>query len=154
MTMKAHETSSSNAKAQIESGVARHQGSCHCGAVRFSVLVDGRAATRCNCSICTKLSQLSTSVKPEAFELISGEGNLGSYEWGGKVAKRYFCKTCGVFCFGRGHLELLGGDFVSVNFNCFDDFEVGDVKVTYWDGRHNNWQAGARSTPWPILRAE
>ena len=66
------------------------------------------------------------------------------------MTKRFFCRTCGVHCFGKGHLEQLGGDYVSVNLNCLDDADIGQAKVTYWDGRHDNWQAGMRDTPWPI----
>jgi hypothetical protein len=127
-----------------------HAGSCHCGAVKFEVQLDATAGSRCNCTVCNKVGALSAIVKPAAFRLVSGEKNLSFYEWGMKTAKRYFCKTCGVSCFGRGHLEQIGGEYVSVNFNALDDVDPANVKVTYWDGRHNNWQAGARDTPWPI----
>lgn len=53
-------------------------------------------------------------------------------------------------CFGRGHLEELGGDYVSVNVNTLDDIDPSLLQVVYLDGRHNNWDAGPRSTPWPI----
>jgi hypothetical protein len=121
--------------------------------VRFEVQVDSAAAARCNCSICAKISTLGAIVKPAAFTLLTGEGDLGVYEWGAKISKRHFCKHCGIHCFGRGHLAEVGGDYVSVNFNCLDDVELGDVRVSYWDGRHNNWQAGTRDRPWPILTA-
>ena len=128
------------------------QGSCHCGAVRFEVdlpAADVRIG-RCNCTICRRVGQTGTIVKPDAFRLLSGKSNLAVYEWGGRISKRYFCTTCGVHCYGPGHLAQLGGDYVSVNLNCFDDFEVDESKVVYWDGRHDNWQAGPRSTPWPV----
>jgi len=32
-----------------------YSGSCHCGAVAFTVEVDTSTALKCNCSICTKL---------------------------------------------------------------------------------------------------
>jgi hypothetical protein len=32
----------------------------------------------------------------------------------------------------------------------FDDLDPADVKIGYWDGRHDNWQAGMRDRPWPI----
>ncbi len=129
----------------------KHVGSCHCGAVRFEVVTElGKGVSRCNCTICTKLGATGTLVKPDAFTLLSGESSLGQYEWGGKVSKRSFCRACGVYCFGKGHLEVLGGDFVSVNVNCLDDVDQGKLEVSYWDGRHDNWQAGMRSTPWPI----
>jgi hypothetical protein len=129
-----------------------HRGSCHCGAIRFEAEVAPDARfSRCNCSICRRTAVTSTVVKPDAFRLSSGEGNLGEYVWGGRIAKRFFCKTCGIQCFAPGHLEQLGGDYVSVNVNCFDDLEVDESKVVYWDGRHDNWQAGPRATPWSIV---
>jgi hypothetical protein len=131
----------------------KHTGGCHCGAIRFEVMVDTSAGSMCNCSICSKAAQLGGSVKPNAFKLLTGVDSLSSYEWGGKISRRMFCKHCGIQCFGRGHLKELGGDYVSVNFRCIDDFDPLDTKVTYWDGRHNNWHAGPRSTPWPIGRA-
>jgi hypothetical protein len=128
----------------------KHAGSCHCGAVRFEADVDATAGTRCNCTVCTKLGALTAIVKPAEFRLLSGEQNLGFYEWGGKTAKRYFCKSCGISCFGRGYLEQVGGDYVSLNLNALDDIDPAEVKVIHWDGRHNNWEAGPRDEPWPI----
>jgi hypothetical protein len=132
-------------------GIRKHPGSCHCGAVRFEVTVDASSASRCNCSICNKVGQLGAIVKPAAFTLLGGEESLSAYEWGGKISKRFFCKHCGIHCFARGHLAEVGGDYVSVNFLCLDDVDPADVRVTHWDGRHNNWQAGMRPAPWPIF---
>jgi len=87
---------------------------------------------------------------PGAFTLLSGERNLTAYEWGGKTTQRHFCKTCGVSCFSRGHLEQLGGDYVALNLNALDDIGPAEVKVRYSDGRHNNRRAGMRDRPWPI----
>jgi hypothetical protein len=130
----------------------KHVGSCHCNTVRFEVEADlGAGASFCNCSVCTKVNALSVLVKPHAFVLLAGEDSLSQYEWGGKISRRFFCKHCGVHCFARGHLAEIGGDYVSVNVNCLDGIEVSEVKTTYWDGRHNNWEAGPRSHPWPIL---
>ncbi len=126
-------------------------GGCHCGAIRYEVELDpATAGTMCNCTICTKLASVNTVVKPAAFRLVSGDASLSSYEWGGRSGQRKFCKHCGVYCFGPGHLEQLGGDYVSVNLNTLDDFDLSAVKIGYWDGRHNNWQAGLRSAPWPV----
>jgi hypothetical protein len=129
-----------------------HSGTCHCGAVRFEVDADlAEGGGRCNCSVCTKTGPLSKLVKPDAFRLLAGETQLSRYEWGAKISSRFFCKQCGVHCFGRGHLAEVGGDYVSVNLNCLDDIELVGLKATYWDGRHNNWEAGPRDTPWPIM---
>jgi hypothetical protein len=135
----------------MENSAKKHQGSCHCGAVRFEVELElGKGGSRCNCSICTKLASFGTILKPDAFKLLAGEENLSIYAWGSETSKRYFCKTCGVHCFGRGHLEQLGGDFVSVNLHTLDGVELSGLPSIYWDGRHNNWQAGPRTAPWPI----
>jgi hypothetical protein len=140
-----------NQGTSIQAGNRKHLGGCHCGAVRFQAEVDLSAGGgRCNCSVCTKTAVTSGIVKPESFQLLSGEESLSMYEWGGKISRRFFCKLCGVHCFGRGYLAEVGGDYVSVNFNCLDEIDPSQVKTIYWDGRHNNWQAGPRSTPWPI----
>jgi hypothetical protein len=128
----------------------KHRGSCHCGAVKFEVETDLATVSRCNCTICTKTATTGTIVKPEAFTLLAGEAELGSYEWGGKTGRRFFCKHCAIHCFLRGHLEVLGGDYVSINVNALDDVDPRDLAVVYWDGRHNNWQSGPRPAPWPI----
>lgn len=130
--------------------MTKHHGSCHCGAVELEVELELTGATHCNCSICTKTMWTGVHCKPAAFRLLKGEGDLSSYAWGHKVSTRYFCKHCGVQCFGKGYLDVLGGDFVSVNANCLDSVEVHLLPLRHWDGRHDNWQAGARETPWPI----
>ncbi|HEY8209967.1 MAG TPA: GFA family protein [Myxococcaceae bacterium] len=129
----------------------KHTGGCHCGAIRFEVALEpGQPASRCNCSVCTKVSPTGRIVKPGAFKLLQGEQSCSVYEWGFKVSKRFFCKHCGVHCYGQGHLEELGGDYVSVNVNTLDDIDPAQLQVIYFDGRHNNWEGGPRSTPWPV----
>lgn len=131
---------------------ATHQGGCHCGAVRFEVALEpGFKGSRCNCSICSKTAITGAIVKPAAFRLLAGEESLSGYEWGAKVATRYFCKHCGIQCYGAGHLAEVGGDFVSINLNTIDELDVSLLDIVHWDGRHDNWGAGPRSTPWPLL---
>lgn len=128
------------------------QGSCHCGSVKFEVEADpARGASRCNCSVCTKLGALGSIVKPDAFKLLTPESELGVYEWGAKISKRFFCKACGTHCFGRGHLAEVGGDYVSFSYNAVDGLELSELPVVHWDGRHNNWQAGPAAKPYRIL---
>ena len=136
---------------QEKSGTQALVGGCHCGAVRFQVQADlAEGAARCNCTICTKIAPTGRLVKPEAFVLLAGQESLSMYEWGAKISQRFFCKRCGIHCFGRGFLEQVGGAYVSVNLNCLDDVDPNELRVIYWDGRHDNWQAGPRPTPWKI----
>ncbi len=126
---------------------ARHLGRCHCGAVRFAVDVDASRGTMCNCTICRRVNQVSATVKPAQFSLLSPPSSATRYP--NAIGARYFCATCGVHCYGEGDLPELGGAFVSVNLNTLDDVDAADVAIEHWDGRHNNWHAGLRKTPWP-----
>ncbi|WP_394843547.1 GFA family protein [Pendulispora brunnea] len=136
---------------EAQSQPTKHAGGCHCGAVRFEVDIDlAQGVSRCNCSWCTKRSGTTAIVKPNAFRLLSGEGSLGDYSWGGKTGNFRFCKHCGVHAFGTGNLEVLGGAYVGVNVNCLDGIDPNALKVVYFDGRHDNWMAGPRDTPWPV----
>jgi hypothetical protein len=133
--------------------ISKHSGTCLCGDVRFEAEVDLAAGSRCNCTVCTRLGVTASLVKPAAFTLLSAESTLGSFTRTPEIGARYFCARCHIYCFSKGHLDILGGDFVSVNLNCVDGFDVSQAEVVYWDGRHDNWEAGPRPAPWPIVRA-
>jgi len=133
--------------------IEHHRGSCHCGKVRFEVDLDAsRGASRCNCTVCTKIAATGAIVKPDALHVLTDEAELGRYVWGHQISTRFFCKACGVHCFARGHLAELGGDYASINLNCLDDVDPNLLPLVHWDGRHDNWAAGPRKEPWPIFR--
>jgi hypothetical protein len=131
-----------------ETKPTKHVGSCHCGDVRFEAVVDASFGTQCNCTICQKTHVIGASIKPEAFTLLSDPDKTATYAFG-PVGIRHFCKRCGIHVYGTGDLPQLGGKFVSVYLNVLDDVDLSTVKVAYWDGRHNNWQAGMRDSRWP-----
>jgi len=133
------------------SGSRLYAGGCHCGAVRYQAELDlGTSVSRCNCSMCTKTSASNVVVKPSAFRLVSGADSLVDYQREGNPNHFPFCKVCGIHAFGLGHLEEIGGDYYAVNVVTLDDVEPATLTFIYWDGRHNNWDAGPRTEPWPV----
>lgn len=87
-----------------------HTGSCHCGAVRFEVRADLRAADACHCIQCRKQtghSLVSTNVLRKDLA-VEGAENLTWFQSSEKV-RRGFCSRCGSALFWDPvHLDLMG----------------------------------------------
>jgi hypothetical protein len=96
-----------------------------------------KGTSRCNCSICSKTRAWSATVKPPAFRLLKGEDVLSDYQFGSKNGHHLFCKRCGVRPFGRGYVEQIGGDFVSINLGALDnvsDDELANAPIEFMNG--------------------
>lgn len=119
-------------------------GSCHCGRVKFEADLDlSKGSGKCNCSIYLKTRAWGMIIKPTEFRVLAGEGELSDYQFGSNSMHHLFCRTCGVRPFGRGHLEVLGGDFVTINLATLDGAdwsEVASAPVMFADGANNDWQ--------------
>ncbi len=114
-------------------GTRTHHGSCHCGAVTFTVTADIEKVISCNCSHCARKGFLLAFVPAEQFELLSGEENLTEYRFNSKHIAHLFCKTCGVQCFGRGEHD--GKKTIAVNVRTIPEINPDELTITKVDGR-------------------
>lgn len=112
-----------------------YEGGCHCGAVRFQVIIDRWEVQDCNCSICSKKGFLHLIVPPEKFTLIKGQDVLTTYTFNTHTAKHTFCGICGIhsFYYPRSH-----PNYVDVNIRCLDGNVIDQFEVKSFDGA--NWE--------------
>ena len=111
------------------------EGGCHCGSVRFKVLIDRFIADDCNCSICRKKGFLHLIVPPEHFTLLQGQNFLASYAFNTQIARHTFCSICGIhsFYYPRSH-----PDMIDVNIRCLDRNLIDKFTIRPFDGQ--NWE--------------
>lgn len=113
-----------------------YQGSCHCGAIRFSY--EGEAITkglRCNCSICARKGAMMSPepIAPEQLKIEAEDDALGLYQFGIKTAKHYFCKQCGIYTF---HETARKPGHFRVNLGCVEGVDTFSLEADVFDGKH------------------
>jgi hypothetical protein len=116
-------------------GRQTYVGSCHCGRIRFEVTTDMTRASQCNCSICSKKAYLHHMVAPEDFRLLSGTGDLATYQFGTMTARHHFCRHCGVATFLRPRANP--ANYI-VNVRCLEGIDPGSLRTVEFDGR--SWE--------------
>jgi hypothetical protein len=82
--------------------MSRHQGACHCGALRYCYETDAMPAQwsvrACQCSFCRLHASLTTS-DPKGglvFE-VTERAIVQRYRFGGGIADFLICRHCGVY---------------------------------------------------------
>jgi len=110
------------------------QGSCHCGAVTFSVDADlPTQAMSCNCSICRRKGSLMAFFPVAKFKIEQGEDSLQAYKFNTHNLSHWFCKTCGIHPFGGG-IGPDGKEMRAVNLRCVPDADLEKLKIQHFDG--------------------
>jgi len=113
-------------------------GRCHCGGVKFSVLLSHNlTVSLCNCGICYMSGHQELMIPEERFKLHSGQQNLKPYRFGNCIADHTFCAVCGIMPFYRPRSHPVG--FFSVNARCLDLSFADNVEYVEFDGQ--NWEA-------------
>ena len=112
-------------------------GSCHCGAVRFTAdLPQGLAsARRCTCSICRMRGAVAVSSTHDGFRITQGEDRLATYRFNSKTAEHHFCSVCGIY---THHRRRSNPNELGVNVACLEGVSPLDFfEVIVFDGsRH------------------
>ena len=130
-------------------------GSCHCGAVKFTVtLTEGFAsARRCTCSICRMHGAVAVTSTPEAFEITQGEDKLATYGFNTKTAEHHFCSQCGIY---THHKRRSTPNQLGVNVACLEGVSPFDFReVIVFDGsRHPADNAEHKTYVAGVLRFE
>jgi hypothetical protein len=110
-----------------------YSGSCHCGAVAFTVDAEiPTGAMSCNCSHCQRKGFLLTFVPAGQFTLDSGEDQLETYTFNKHAIRHRFCRTCGVQAFGEGERE--GMALRAVNLRCVPEVDINALEIQKVDG--------------------
>jgi len=75
-----------------------YQGSCFCGAIRFTVTGEPAAMGYCHCESCRTWSAAPVNAftlwKPDAVQITQGAENIGTYSKT-PLSYRKWCTTCG-----------------------------------------------------------
>ena len=109
-----------------------YNGSCFCGAVRFTVTGQPAAMGYCHCESCRQWSAGPVNAfslwKPEAVRVTQGADKIGTYNKTPRSARK-FCKTCG------GHLVT-----EHPHWNLTDVYAAVIPGFSFKPGVHVNYQ--------------
>jgi hypothetical protein len=115
-----------------------YEGNCHCGAIKFSVVLPALESTplhSCLCSICTKKGYLFVFPLKSAITVTKGAGTDGlgagvltDYAFNSKQVAHRFCGTCGT-PFGIVRNDLAPDGAVALNARLFRDVDLWSLSV-------------------------
>lgn len=111
-----------------------YQGSCHCGAVAFTVAGElPESALSCNCSHCRRKGLLLTFVQADSFTLDRGHDALATYFFNQHKIAHRFCTACGCQPFAEGR-DKEGGETRAINLRCVPEAQLDTLELQKFDG--------------------
>jgi hypothetical protein len=111
-----------------------YDGSCHCGAITFSVAGDAPAkALSCNCSICRRTGALLAFAPRSSLTLHSGEDALRGYLFNKHRIAHQFCTICGIETFAYADAPD-GTPGVAINLRCVPAIDLDALEIQRFDG--------------------
>lgn len=112
----------------------KYSGSCHCGAVTYSVEADLAHTGTCNCSHCERKGFILTFVPIASFTLLTGADAQTEYRFNTEKIQHLFCKTCGVESFARG-VDPQGNETAMVNVRCLEGVDIKALAPAEYNGK-------------------
>jgi hypothetical protein len=108
------------------------EGSCHCGAVRFSFDGVPEGATACNCTVCRRYGALW--IYDFENERIKVSGPTKAYVRG-RALGFHFCPECGCVAYWRSlRVEEDGRCRIAVNVRLAAPEAVASLPIDHFDG--------------------
>jgi hypothetical protein len=99
-----------------------------------------KGAVECNCSICYRKGALWHAAREDQLQILSGESDLGLYQFNTMQAKHYFCTHCGISPLSRPRIDP---SLWVVNLRCVDGVDLAALPVQRFDGVH--WEESAKA---------
>ena len=125
----------------------RHEGGCHCGAVRIAFETGGPLAPRaCQCSFCRRHAARSVS-DPEGSGTLTLAIEPVRYRFASRSADYLICPRCGIYVGAMAELD--GRSLITLNLSAFDDprQDLEGTPVSY-DGESEETKAARRLGRW------
>ena len=108
------------------------EGSCHCGAVRWSFDGIPPDATACNCTVCRRYGVLWAYDYVDAGIRVSGPTQAYTR---GEAIEFHFCPTCGNVAFWRARqTDAQGRRRIAVNLRLAKPEAVARIPIDHFDG--------------------
>lgn len=114
------------------------KGSCHCGAITFSVPQEPEWLTECNCSICSRIGAKWAHFELDKVEISGPPDGTIAYIQGDRMLAMHTCRQCGCTPYWLG-LNRDESKRMAVNFRMCDPAEIADIRVRHFDGA-DSWQ--------------
>ena len=112
-----------------------YEGSCHCGAVAFTVNEDAPdSAISCNCSHCRRKGLLLGFVDADRFRIDRGEEMLETYLFNTHKIRHRFCRACGTEPFANSEKPGGGRAVAAVNLRCVPAIDLHRLQLHNVDG--------------------
>lgn len=111
-----------------------YDGSCHCGAVTFTV--EGAVpaeAIACNCSHCRRKGLMLAFIAAGAATITAGADLLESYTFNRHVIVHRFCRNCGCQPLATGKAPD-GSAMAAINLRCVPGVDLDALAINRVDG--------------------